>query len=245
MTPNPIRPPWPNTTRPASPDDAPPLRSDGTGPALPVAACPALRDGTRSPRPDATRPSGEDAIRPFRDGESSEPTRDREFPGLTIRAYRQDDIGLIQALSDRLSSQSLYHRFFVGTPRIPLNYLRSLKKVDHQDREVLIALHEDVHAVAIAEYTRDTTDPRTADLAVLVADEWQHHGLARVLLDALGNIALSHGITHFKADVLPDNRPAQSAIHRHRPGSPSTRDPGGLRRFLLTTHPAPTKGPRP
>ncbi|MEO3782638.1 GNAT family N-acetyltransferase [Actinocorallia sp. B10E7] len=158
---------------------------------------------------------------------------------VTIRTYRQDDIGLVHALSDLLSAQSLYHRFFVGTPRIPTGYLRSLKTVDHRDREVLIALQEDTHAVAIAEYTRDTAAPRTADLAMLVADAWQRRGLARLLLDSLSEIALSCGITHFKADVLADNKAVQTAIHRHRPGSLSVEGSDGLRHFLLRTDPAP------
>jgi RimJ/RimL family protein N-acetyltransferase len=169
----------------------------------------------------------------------SPPRQDRAFPDLTIRAYQQTDIGLIHALSDLLSAQSLYHRFFLGTPRIPTSYYRSLKNVDHRDREALIALQTGTRAVAIAEYVRDTADPRTADLAIMIADAWQRRGLARPLLDALGQIAFSHGITHFKADVLAGNKPAQSAIHHHRPGSPSTQGSDGITHFILQTRPHP------
>jgi GNAT superfamily N-acetyltransferase len=166
---------------------------------------------------------------------------DRARPDHTIRVYRQGDIGLIHALSDHLSAKSLYHRFFIGTPRIPMSYLHSLETVDHWDREVLIALREDTHAIAITEYTRDAAHPWRADLAMLVADAWQRRGLARLLLGTLGQIALSRGITHFTADVLADNEAAQAAIGRHRPGSPSVQGSDGLKHFLLQTRPCSTR----
>lgn len=157
--------------------------------------------------------------------------------GITIRTYRHDDVDLIRALSHHLSAASLYHRFFIGTPHIPASYLHSLRSVDHWDREVLIALHEELHpgALAIAEYTRDAERSETADLGMLVADAWQRRRLAHPLLETLGEIALTRGITHFAADVLPTNEAAHAAIHRYRPGSPSTRAADGTRRFLLET----------
>ncbi|MQY06938.1 GNAT family N-acetyltransferase [Actinomadura macrotermitis] len=155
--------------------------------------------------------------------------------GTAIRAYRNGDIALIRAMSGRLSGRSLYHRFFVGTPHIPVAYLDSLRSVDHRDREVLLALRGDV--VAVAEYARDPARPETAELAVLVADAWQRRGLAGPLLDTLGALALSHGITRFTADVLPGNGAARAAILRHRPGSPAVYTLDGTTRYLLETRP--------
>ncbi|MGJ6969718.1 GNAT family N-acetyltransferase [Streptosporangium sp. G11] len=144
-------------------------------------------------------------------------------PGLTIRPCRPADVPLVRGLSDHASATSLYHRFFVGSPRIPAGYLRSLQTVDHWNREILLAIPDSGdHTVAIAEYVRDRTDPRTAEMAMLVADAWQRHGLSRLLIDALGELAHARGITHFTAETLPDNQAAQAAILRHRPGALTT-----------------------
>jgi acetyltransferase len=42
---------------------------------------------------------------------------------------------------------------------------------------------DDRGIVAVARYARDETDPTTAEVAILVADEWQHRGVARELID--------------------------------------------------------------
>ena len=133
-------------------------------------------------------------------------------------------------MSDRLSSANLYQRFFVGTPRLPESYLRSLATVDHRGRVVLLAVSAaGVHA--IAEYIRDAADPATSEPAFLGADAWQRHGLARPLLVRLGTIAVSAGVTRFRADVLPENSAARAAIRRYRLGSTFTRLPDGLYRY--------------
>lgn len=190
---------------------------------------PDARGDNRLPHLAGTRPHRPEKTRPQRVWAGPD--------GVIVRAYRHDDVDLIRALSDHLSPWSLYHRFFIGTPHIPPSYLHSLRSVDHWDREVLIALGEDVHpgALAVAEYVRDAGTSEIADLGVLVADAWQRRGLAGPLIEALGEIALSRGITHFAADVLPGNEAARAAIRRYRPGSPSTRATDGTRRFLLET----------
>ncbi|GAA2734330.1 hypothetical protein GCM10010439_56450 [Actinocorallia aurantiaca] len=147
-----------------------------------------------------------------------------------IRPYRADDLEGVRAMSDRLSSASLYQRFFVGTPRLPDSYLRSLSTVDHRGRVVLLAVSAaGVHA--IAEYIRDAADPATSELAFLVTDPWQRRGLSRPLLMRLATIAASAGVTRFRADVLPENSAARAAIRRYHPGSTFTRLPDSLYRY--------------
>jgi GNAT superfamily N-acetyltransferase len=45
-----------------------------------------------------------------------------------------------------------------------------------------------------------------AEVAFVVVDDYQHHGLATILLQHLANKARSVGITRFTAEVLADNR---------------------------------------
>ena len=58
-----------------------------------------------------------------------------------------------------------------------------LDLVDGQ-REAMIAV-DDRGIAGVARFARDDLDPATAEVAILVADEWQHRGLARQLLRPL------------------------------------------------------------
>ena len=80
---------------------------------------------------------------------------------------------------------------------------------------------DDRGIVAVARYARDETDPTTAEVAILVADEWQHRGVARELMRPLMARARDAGIRRFRAEILPENKTA-----RHSFGglAPTTRE---------------------
>jgi RimJ/RimL family protein N-acetyltransferase len=145
-------------------------------------------------------------------------------PTVEVRPYACGDREGV--LRMRLSRRSLYHRFFTGTPRIPAFYADTLDRVDHENRDVLIAV-VGPEVVGIAEYTRDTGLPWRADLAVVVADAWQRQGLATRLIADLTGSARRHGITELRADVLADNHAARAAIHNLWPRALAARGDDG------------------
>ena len=172
-------------------------------------------------------------------------------PRVRIRPYESADGGLVAALSARLSKDSLYERFFTGTPELPPRYVAALTWTDHYDREVLLALSRgdigdfgdigggDIDdfgggdiVVGIAEYVRDAHTPDRADLAVLVADAWHRRGMARRLIGALAVLAAGRGIAYFGADALVTNHSALAAIARLWPAARAVRD-GTTARFTL------------
>ena len=59
--------------------------------------------------------------------------------------------------------------------------------------------------VGIARYVRDTDDPRAAEIAVTIADDWQGRGLGTELLARLSDRARQAGIGRFTATVSADN----------------------------------------
>ncbi|GLZ14019.1 hypothetical protein Acsp04_42540 [Actinomadura sp. NBRC 104425] len=130
---------------------------------------------------------------------------------VRIRPYGAHDEQRLLRMARRLSRRSLYHRFFAGVPHLPDGYVRSLRTLDHWDREAVAAVL-DGELIGIAEYVRDTARPCHADLAVLVADAWQRHGLARILVTCLAELALRRRITVFRADLLLENREALAAL---------------------------------
>ncbi|GAA4104530.1 GNAT family N-acetyltransferase [Actinomadura miaoliensis] len=155
---------------------------------------------------------------------------------VRIRPYGAHDEQRLLRMSQRLSRRSLYHRFFAGTPHLPDNYVRSLRTLDHWDREAIVAVL-DGELIGTAEYVRDATRPCDADLAVLVADSWQRHGLARILVTCLGDLALRRRITAFRADLLLENREALAALRTMWPTARPTWD-GTSARFHLPLTPS-------
>src|SRR5512139_2751413 len=142
---------------------------------------------------------------------------DLRIEEVRIRPYAINDADRLNGMSRRLSGQSLYRRFFSGTPRIPELYVRQLQGMDHWNHDALVALYDD-EMVGIAEYVRHRGDRRLAELAVLICDPWQRHGLARLLVGCLIPVAARRGITGFRAEVMTDNAGATRAV---RSGWPS------------------------
>ncbi len=64
---------------------------------------------------------------------------------------------------------------------------------------------QDPDMVGVAQYFKDLSS-NFADVAFIVADEWQGHGLGSVLFQELARLALENGVRGFTADVLFENR---------------------------------------
>jgi GNAT superfamily N-acetyltransferase len=66
--------------------------------------------------------------------------------------------------------------------------------------------------IAVGGYDR-LDDHRVAEVAFVVADAYQHHGLATMLLHRLAEAARSAGIERFISEVLAENRAMLSVFH--------------------------------
>jgi RimJ/RimL family protein N-acetyltransferase len=118
-------------------------------------------------------------------------------------AYREGLVRLYAGLSPR----SNLFRFLVPTPRLSERQLALLWGADGVGHVALLALHGST-VVGDARYVRYPGDPRAADIAVTVADEWQGRGLGRRLLRALAAAARAAGVERFTLDVHAENRVA-------------------------------------
>ena len=128
---------------------------------------------------------------------------------LRLRLLQPGDAELITRFFWRLSSETVYRRFF-SPIRLPNEtLLKKLVDVDHCDREALIAL-DDQGIVGVARY--GTAPGGSHDVAVVVADDWQGRGLGALLIRRLAHIARLRGISSFHATMLGDNLRARSLV---------------------------------
>jgi GNAT superfamily N-acetyltransferase len=143
----------------------------------------------------------------------------RDGRSVSVRPLREDDGERLRRLFFRLSPLSVYRRFMSPLPAPSEDGLRRLLDVDHSEREALAALDGD-EIVAVARYVRrPAPGSGAAEIAVVVADDWQRDGLGHLLLERLSGLARVRGIEHFQATVLGDNAPAMHLVRSLFPTS--------------------------
>jgi GNAT superfamily N-acetyltransferase len=119
------------------------------------------------------------------------------------------DADAVLAGFQALSPDSFRRRFFSPVPRLLPGVAQALTAVD--DRHLtLLALDDAMHVVAMAEAIRDQRDPRSAELAVAVADAYQHRGIGPRLLRWLARDAADEGVVRLTGSTQTDNGPAVS-----------------------------------
>ena len=130
----------------------------------------------------------------------------------------------LRRLFYRLSPQTLYRRFHSPVVRPEQTHPERLLDVDHHDREAVVAVVND-EIVGVARYVR-TAGSDAAEIAIVVADDWQRQGLATRMLSALHERALIEGIQKFTMTMQADNKPVQQLIRRFYPGITMTHSQG-------------------
>jgi RimJ/RimL family protein N-acetyltransferase len=123
---------------------------------------------------------------------------------LTIRPIRPDDAGLLNTFHQRLSSQSIYKRYFSLHPVLSEAELRHLTEVDYVTRFAFVVEHHD-ELIGVGRFDR-IPDSNDAEVAFIVSDEYHHLGIGLMLLHRLADVAWSLGITRFCAETQADNR---------------------------------------
>jgi GNAT superfamily N-acetyltransferase len=156
------------------------------------------------------------------------------FPDLVMRPVDGADLDDIVSALRRLSPRSLYQRFFTAPPDPTRMVTTHLALVDHRDHEAFVVL-DGPTVVAMAQWDRSSADPNEAEVAVLVAEEWQHRGLGRALVRATAGDAYRHGVQTLVATVLTENRDGRTLARRQQPTSVELDGPQTNYRFDLAS----------
>jgi acetyl coenzyme A synthetase (ADP forming)-like protein len=126
----------------------------------------------------------------------------RDGSTVHVRPVRAGDAQAIRAFLDGISPESIVFRFF-GTPN--LDWVTSWSvNVDYAASYALVAETGDPqHVIAHAAYA--SAGDGKAEVAFLVANAYQGHGISTILLAHLAAVAEAHAITTFTAEVMPSN----------------------------------------
>jgi len=160
---------------------------------------------------------------------------------LLLRPVRPDDKRLLAQAFERLSPETRYRRFFAPLEKLSDQDLRYLTEVDHHDHEAIVAVNPENGAIiGVARYVR-SDDPTEAEVAVVIGDPWQGHGVATAVLQRLVARAREEGIDHFVALVMSQNTEALELFRHLAPGGSRTRRSASGHTELVMALPDPER----
>ena len=128
-----------------------------------------------------------------------------------LRPIRPDDAAELMAFHSRLTPHSVYLRFFTFHPTLSGPEAERFTHVDYINRLALVAESE-AHIIAVGRFDSGPGETE-AEVAFVVADEYQHHGIGPLLLDELARAAVARGITTFRAETLCENHAMLDVFH--------------------------------
>jgi GNAT superfamily N-acetyltransferase len=129
---------------------------------------------------------------------------------LHLRPITPNDASGMVKFHEDLSATSTYRRYFFVHSELSAIEVERLTCVDYVDRLALVVEDRD-RLVAVCRYER-VPDTREAEIAFVVADSYQHHGIGTLLLERLVEAARQRGITRFLAYTLRENRIMQQVF---------------------------------
>lgn len=126
---------------------------------------------------------------------------------VTLRAITSADREIEAAFVRKLSDESRYFRFHAPLRELSERMLDQFTQPNYPDSLALIATVDvdgATEEIAVARYAR-YPDGDAAEVAIVVADEWQGCGIGTRMLVELRELALGAGIKDLYMNVLPDN----------------------------------------
>src|SRR5258708_15331186 len=145
---------------------------------------------------------------------------------VLIRPARASDAGALQAQFHRLTPYQVYTRFCRRARSLSYAELQTLCNVNHETEVAFLAVtapRESEVVVGSACYFLNSTT-NLAEIAFMVAPEWQGQGVGTALQARLQGYGIGRGVRGFVAEMLPRNaRMLRLATHAPRTVS-TTRD---------------------
>jgi RimJ/RimL family protein N-acetyltransferase len=128
----------------------------------------------------------------------------REGYFVCLRAVSLEDGEPLRQMFSRLSRESIYQRFHLPYPSVPEWAVALFAGVHGAGGNFVVATAGN-EIVGHAMYA-SSEDGRSADIGIIVEDEWQRRGIGKLLLSRLASAAGHQRIEAFTGVVLGENR---------------------------------------
>jgi len=125
-----------------------------------------------------------------------------------LRPVKLTDEPLLKEFFYSLSDQTIYKRFISVRTDMPHERLQEFVVIDYSKEMVILAILQrgvKEEVIGVGQYGIDERT-HTAEIALVVKDEYQNKGVGRILLEYLTELAKKQGLLGFTAEVLADNR---------------------------------------
>jgi GNAT superfamily N-acetyltransferase len=143
---------------------------------------------------------------------------------VLVRPAVTADLDALRRFLIGLSPRSAYRRFFTSLGSVSDRTACRLLRRDH-DQEALLAFHGP-EVIGHGMYGRVPGQEGVVELGVVVADDWQRHGIGPLLARCLLDAARDHGFREIRLTVLAQNRPALQLVGRSWPQARPVADNG-------------------
>jgi GNAT superfamily N-acetyltransferase len=156
---------------------------------------------------------------PFPLGQGSVTVTTRRGRDVHIRHITAEDAALLIDLFNQLSLETRRLRFFAPKPDVPDEVLWPqavrLSNINPLVEAALIGTVPEAtpeRAVGVARLVRDADDAATAEVAIVVRDDYQSEGLGTVLFDLLIQVAMVRDLKRLRAVSLAENEAIQRLV---------------------------------
>lgn len=131
-----------------------------------------------------------------------------EQSGVLLRDARKEDADGLRRMFYGLGDTTRYFYFFTGAPSNDA-WAKRVVALGVADGRTSYALVADVEGavVGVARFVRNS-DPRSAEIGILIEDAWQSRGLGTHMLLRLSEEARRRVVTAFTGQILGENRRA-------------------------------------
>lgn len=163
---------------------------------------------------------------------------------IHVRAIRPDDDDRLRAFHRQLSPDSIMFRFFHFLPELSAQDAAHFTHLDYVDRMALVATTGEGEAEEIIGVVRyDRIGEAKAEVAFVIVDRWQGHGIATALLHRLAAYARTKGFTTFVAVTMGNNARMIEVLRNSGFPWSAQYSEGTLEVYLdITNDPAPVVG---
>ena len=113
-----------------------------------------------------------------------------------------------------MSRRTRYLRFLSPMPALPESVLRLLVSVDHRRFSLVAEVDAGGRREVVGLGTVGAIDSATAEIGLVVCDEWQRRGVGAILADHVMQAAEDRGFARFVVHLLAENVGTRRLIRR-------------------------------